>query len=87
MGALGIAHIVQKSVHSRLQLLDNPKTIGEHIKRNRVVLCLTQKDIAKIIGVSEDCITYWENGRSKPQKRYYYKIIELLGYDPFPNSS
>lgn len=68
-----------------LQLLDNPKTIGEHIKRNRVALRLKQREVADIIGVSEDCITYWENERSKPQRRHYHKIIKFLGYNPFAN--
>lgn len=41
---------------------------------------LLQKDVAKLIGVSEDCITYWENGRSEPQIQFMPKIIEFLGY-------
>jgi DNA-binding XRE family transcriptional regulator len=42
-----------------------------------------QKDLAAIIGVTEDCITLWENNRSKPYIKYYRKIIEFLGYLPF----
>ena len=41
-----------------------------------------QKDVAKLIGVSEDCITNWENGRSEPQIQFMPKIIEFLGYVP-----
>lgn len=65
-------------------MLDNPSCIGEHLKRNRVALRLLQKDVAEIIDVSEDCITNWENNRSEPQIRHYPKIIEFLGYNPFP---
>ncbi|MGV3598251.1 MAG: helix-turn-helix domain-containing protein [Bacteroidota bacterium] len=43
---------------------------------------LMQKDVAKLIGVSEDCITYWENGRSNPQIRFTQNIIMFLGYIP-----
>ena len=51
--------------------IDYPKklrTIGDHIRKKRFDLKLLQKDAAKIIGVSEDTITGWENGRSQPQK-------------------
>lgn len=41
-----------------------------------------QKEVGKLIGVSEDCITYWENGRSEPQIQFMPKIIEFLGYMP-----
>jgi len=60
--------------------------LGDHIKVKRKYLGLYQKDVAEIIGVSEDSITYWENKRSKPQKRYYSKIIQFLGYSPFDDS-
>jgi len=36
-----------------------------------------------MIGVTEDCITLWENNRSKPYVKYCPKIIEFLGYVPF----
>ncbi|WP_244278826.1 helix-turn-helix domain-containing protein [Pedobacter suwonensis] len=34
--------------------------------KKRVELKLLQSDLAKILGVSSDSITYWENNRSKP---------------------
>lgn len=46
-------------------------------------LRLLQKDVATIFNVSEDCITYWENNRNKPQIKYYPYIIKFLGYYPF----
>lgn len=62
---------------------DNPKTIGDHIRKKRLDLKLLQKDVAKIFNVSEDCITYWENNRSKPLTYYYPDVIRFLGYCPF----
>ncbi|RXK81699.1 helix-turn-helix transcriptional regulator [Filimonas effusa] len=44
---------------------------------------MLQKEVAKFIGVTEDCVTLWENNRSKPMVKYYPKIIEFLGYFPF----
>lgn len=35
------------------------------------------------MGISEDTITLWENGRAMPQVHLYPKVIEFLGYFPF----
>lgn len=63
--------------------VEHPKTIGEHLARRRLELGLLQRRVAEIIGVCEDTITYWENGRSTPHVHYYPKIINFLGYVPF----
>lgn len=57
-----------------------PKTIGEHIRKRRMDLGMTQKALSKQFGVTEDTITYWELGRSKPQKKFYPRIIKFLDY-------
>lgn len=44
---------------------------------------LLQKDVAKIFGVTEGCITNWEKNRSIPQIQYFPRIIQFLGYLPF----
>lgn len=67
-----------------LKELHNPKTIGEHLRKRRLQLRLLQGDVANIFHVCEDSITGWENGRSVPQIQYYPKLIEFLGYNPFP---
>jgi len=46
-------------------------------------LKLLQKDVARICGVTEDCITNWEKNRSIPQIQYFPHIISFLGYLPF----
>ncbi len=65
-----------------MKLPDTMTTIGDHIRKRRIELNLLQRDVARQIGVSEDCITYWENGRSTPQRRFVTKIKEFLGYFP-----
>lgn len=57
-------------------------TIADHLKKRRMDLRLFQEDVAKIIGVSTDCITYWENERSVPQIHLIPKIVKFLGYNP-----
>lgn len=64
------------------EALKNPQTIGKHIRKRRKQLNLKQADIAKILNVSEDTITYWENDRSSPQTKFYPSIIQFLGYNP-----
>jgi transcriptional regulator with XRE-family HTH domain len=44
---------------------------------------LLQKYVAAMLGVSENTITYWENGRSTPQIHYYPQIFKFLNYYPF----
>ncbi|RZK39662.1 MAG: helix-turn-helix domain-containing protein [Pedobacter sp.] len=59
----------------------NPKTIGEHIRKKRIDSRLSQAQLAKVIGVSPDCITNWENNKSTPQILYYPRIRLFLGFD------
>ncbi len=47
----------------------NPKTIGEYIRKKRMDNRLMQSEVAHIIGVSEESIWNWENGRTKPSKK------------------
>lgn len=83
MGIFGVEQIA----HNPLKTIENPRSIGEHIKKRRLELHLFQADVANILGVCEDSITGWENGRSEPQIRYYPKLIEFLGYNPIPENS
>jgi transcriptional regulator with XRE-family HTH domain len=62
---------------------ESPSSLGDKIRNKRLELKLLQKDVANLIGVSEDAVTYWENNRAKPQIQYYPKVIEFLGYFPF----
>jgi transcriptional regulator with XRE-family HTH domain len=76
-----MTYIVTKPLKEKLN--ENAITLGEKIRNKRLELRLLQKDIAGIIGVSEDTITYWENNRSKPSIIHFPRIIQYLGYIPF----
>lgn len=56
----------------------SPKTLGEKIKKHRMDLGLSQKDVAKFVGVATDTVTYWERGRHQPYKRYLKRIKQFL---------
>jgi DNA-binding XRE family transcriptional regulator len=53
-------------------------TLGDRLRARRLDLGLYQKDVATIIGVSEDTICYWENNSVKPSKRRLTKITDFL---------
>ncbi|WP_343693724.1 helix-turn-helix transcriptional regulator [Chitinophaga sp.] len=63
--------------------LESPKTLNEKILSKRLEKRMLQREVASFIGVTEDCVTLWENNRSNPMVKYYPKIIEFLGYFPF----
>lgn len=59
--------------------------MGEHLKRRRLDLGKTQKEVAREIGVSHKTYEYWEQGRTaEPEIRHYPAIVRFLGYDPAP---
>ena len=62
---------------------ENPQTVGEHIKRQRMLRRLTQKQTAVVLGVSQYTIIDWEKGRSDAPVRCGPAILAFLGYDPF----
>jgi len=55
------------------------KTLGDRLRARRLDLGLNQKDVAALIGVTEDTICYWENGRVEPSRQLMPKILEFLG--------
>jgi len=62
-----------------------PQTIGEHIKKKRLALGLTQKAVAKLIRVTEFSVIHWENAEHQPRNApTLQRIIRFLGYDPLP---
>jgi DNA-binding XRE family transcriptional regulator len=55
-----------------------PKTLGDVIRRKRIEKNLLQKDVAKIIVVTEESIYNWENNHSKPQVKFYPAIKKFI---------
>jgi len=43
-----------------------PKTLGEHIRRRRLILVITQKEAAKVMGVNSYTLGNWEKGPTAP---------------------
>jgi hypothetical protein len=59
-----------------------PWTIGEHLKRRRLKLGLTQRQAARALGSSLSTVYTWEKNRKEPEARHLPGILRFLGYDP-----
>ncbi len=67
------------------ELVKEPVTLGDHLRRRRLELGLYQKDVAIQIGVTTSTIWNWENGWSTIALGYMPNIINFLGYNPLPH--
>lgn len=61
---------------------NDPKTLGEHVKRRRKDLGLPQKAVAAKLGVNVWTLANWEKGETEPMIKLYPAIIRFLRYNP-----
>jgi transcriptional regulator with XRE-family HTH domain len=61
-----------------------PQTLGEHIKRRRLQLGLSQLQAAATLGVDPITVHNWEKGKSEPVIRSLPAIFGFLSYSPLP---
>lgn len=59
-----------------------PKTLGEQIKKRRLELGLSQKEVGDMLGVTSFTVLNWEKGKTEPLPQFVSKIILFLGNDP-----
>lgn len=64
-------------------------SLGEIIKRGREKKGLSQRKLAKILGISNTAVLYWEKNINAPSFEMLKKISELLeiGEDLFPKTA
>ncbi len=55
-------------------------SLGDHIKKKRLDLDLTQKELARLIGVNPGSIGAWEKNLREPQTYLIPTVIDFLGY-------
>lgn len=76
-----ICHIVLKTKKpNRKPYPKDLKTYGDHLRKKRLDLSLSQPQVAKIINVTPDTITNWELSKNEPTLTQIPKIISFLGY-------
>jgi site-specific DNA recombinase len=56
-----------------------PKTIGDHIRRQRLARKMLHNEVAEVIGVTQACVNNWEANRGTPEVRYMPAILKFLG--------
>lgn len=61
-----------------------PKTLGDHIRRRRLMLAITQEEAAARLGVNAWTVLNWETGQTKPAIQFIPALVGFLGYDPEP---
>lgn len=59
--------------------------IGEKIKEYRIDNNLSQMQLAKLIGVSQKAVDYWERSVNEPKASYIIALVKTFGisYDEF----
>lgn len=59
-----------------------PNTFGRHLRRRRLDLGLTQRTLARRLGVREETVHLWERDRTRPLARHFGCLVRFLGFDP-----
>jgi transcriptional regulator with XRE-family HTH domain len=59
-----------------------PKFIGDHIKKRRLELGMSRKDLADKLGITFYAVRGWEYEQKSPSAKVMPRIIEFLGYVP-----
>lgn len=60
------------------------KTIGDHVRKRRLELGLSQKAVARLLRVTEFTVINWEKHGLIPPTTTMGRVIKFLGYDPLP---
>ena len=60
------------------------KRLGDHLRKRRLDLGLSQSETACRLGVKKDAVQFWERGRFAPTVSCLPRVIRFLGYDPRP---
>jgi transcriptional regulator with XRE-family HTH domain len=63
---------------------EHPRTLGEHIKKRRLELGLTQAQAAKVLMINPSTVLNWETGQTTPAIPSMPAILAFLEYYPFP---
>ena len=61
-----------------------PHTVGDHVRKHRLELGLTQKATAKLLEVTQFSVINWEKRGMTPPTTTMGRVIRFLGYDPIP---
>lgn len=64
-------------------MLDQPASLGQHLRNRRLTLGLRQEDIARRLGTVREVYERWERDERAPVVSEWPGILNFLGYYPF----
>lgn len=62
-----------------------PETLGQHLLSRRLLLKLTQKEVATRMSTLREHYERWERDEVEPTASFWPRLIDFLGYYPFPS--
>lgn len=62
-------------------------SLGDHLRKRRLDLRLSQRQLAARIGADEAAVNNWEKGNTSPSLRFIAPIFAFVGYDPSPKAT
>lgn len=62
-----------------------PKTLGQHLLSRRLLLKLTQKEVAARLSTLREHYERWERDEVEPTASFWPRLIDFIGYYPFPS--
>jgi transcriptional regulator with XRE-family HTH domain len=58
-----------------------PQTLGEHIKKRRLELGFSQKEVGEMLGVTSFTVLNWEKGKTEPLGRLMRRILDFMNQE------
>jgi transcriptional regulator with XRE-family HTH domain len=55
-----------------------PGTLGYLLRRKRIEMGLTLKDLARSLGVNSNSLRHWESGYRYPEEGYRQRMVTFL---------
>ena len=62
--------------------VENPVTMGEHLRKARLTRGLLQRQVAKSMGISQYTYIWWERDAYLPRDPQWKPVIDFLEYYP-----
>jgi transcriptional regulator with XRE-family HTH domain len=66
------------------KIQEERKTLGDHLRAKRIESGLTQKQLCTQLGCDHLSLGHWELNQHQPSLKFIPRIVEFLGFDPFP---
>lgn len=73
----GMEHMTPEEIRAR-----NRETYGARVKEFRIRRGLSKEQLAAILEISPSAVRNWENGQSRPDPEYLYRMFEILQVEP-----